>query len=158
MSKVVIGFSAPIKRKIGAEAIKLWMGTDFSHVFLQIYSKYTEQTLIYQASHGYVHLITAENFAKENKVIAQFDLQISDEKLKNTIKNAQQLLGRPYGYLGLLRLVLHKLGTPIIGDGTKTFHCSELIATLFPELVTIDADFAEPVDLYRQLMQGECKI
>lgn len=160
MSKVSIGFSSPKKFKIGAEIIKLWMGTSYSHVYLKVYSAYTKQFLIYQASHGTVHLLTAASFEQNNVVVAEFDMSVQEPLLRNCLAVAQQLLGRPYGYLGLLKLGLHKLiNWPKVGDGDSSFHCSELIARLFPELCeNLAQDFVEPVDLYSSLTKRQSVI
>lgn len=155
MARVCIGFSEPVKTKLGAEIIKWWMGTEFSHVYLKLYSPYTDLWLIYHASHGMVHLREASNFYKENLPVAEFEMEIEPIRLRNTIKIAQQLCGQPYGYLGLVKLVLRKK-FKISGDGDRSFHCSELIARLFPELTEyckLSNDFIEPVHLYNVLKE-----
>lgn len=147
-----IGFSKPKGFKLGAQIIKWWMNAPFSHVYLLVYSKYTQQWLVYQASHGMVHCRTYDVFLEDNLVCAEFDLELPKDRLKACVTKAQQLLGRPYGYLGLIRIGLHKLGFPVSGDGARSFHCSEFIAALFPELVQKhETDFIEPIHLYRML-------
>ena len=159
MSTVIIGFSSPKSWKLGAEFIKLWQGgTKFSHVYMRVYSNYTEQWLVYQASHGFVNCLTYANFSSGNKICKEFSVDIEPEKLKNTIKIAQQLLGRPYGYLGLIKLGLRRFGIKWAGDDMHSFHCSELIATLFPEFIAnMDSDYVEPVHLFNVLQSMEGK-
>lgn len=151
IKQVIIGFSSPSRVKIGAEIIKLWMRTPYSHVFLLLHSNYTGLDLVYQASHGSVNCLTLDNFKKDNRIVDQFSILVEEEQLKNCLVAAQQLLGRPYGYLGLIRLALSKLGIPMVGDGLSTLHCSEFIGRLFPNLINKSADLVEPVDLYRAL-------
>lgn len=154
MTRVVIGFSQPKGCMIGAEVIKLWMGTPYSHVYLRVYSSYTEQWLVYQASHGMVNCLTYTAFSATNNTTHEYSVDVSDEALRSTVRKAQQLLGQPYGYFGLLRLVLRRLEIPVVGDGLKSSHCSEFIATLFPDLAEragITADYIEPVHLQKVL-------
>lgn len=153
MNSVVIGFSQPNKRKIGAEVIKWYMGTPYSHVYLRVFSNYTGQNLVYQASHGSVHLRTYERFLGENRPVKEFSLDVDNDRLKQTITLAQKLLGAPYGYLGLIKLVFRRKIHGFIGDDSKSFHCSEFIATLFPEIAykCEDLDFIEPKHLYAAL-------
>jgi hypothetical protein len=152
MSPVYIGFSRPKKFMPGAWLIQKWMGTQYSHVYLRLYSAYTEQWLVYQASHGMVHLIEWESFKEKAIIVTEFERLIPPADLKNTIKFAQKLLGSPYGYIGLARIALSKWFKPLLGDGEKSFHCSELIATIFPDLAEGKCkDYIEPVDLYVRL-------
>lgn len=148
---VYIGFSKPKKFKIGSWAIKTWMNTPYSHVYLRVYSKYTEQDLVYQASHGMVNCMSFEVFRQNNVIVSEFYKEISPENLRNCVKKAQQLLGKPYGYLAVLRIALKELGLDITGDGTKTYVCSEFIARLFPEFFKEDADFIQPKTLFEAL-------
>lgn len=178
MKTITIGFSSPRSFKIGAEIIKLWQGgTSYSHAFIKIYSSYTDLTLIYQASHGYVNCLEVSRFFKENKIVAEFQIQVPDQNLRDTIREAQLLLQAPYGYKGLIILgvsrilettlkkckkyqwcatLLDKVST--WGDGLQTFHCSELVARLVPEIIQYtqekDPDRIEPVDLYKVLDSG----
>lgn len=137
---------------LGAWAIQKWMKADYSHVYLRVYSQYTNQWLVYQASHGMVHLRLWKWFFSGNEPVVEYELELPEQDLKNTIKIAQQLLGQPYGYLGLLKIVLRRCGFKVAGDGLNSFHCSELIAVLMPELAKgMQADFIEPVDLQKHL-------
>jgi hypothetical protein len=155
MTQVIIGFSAPKSWKIGAEVIKLWQGrTQYCHVYLLVYSQFTKQWLVYHASHGMVHCLTYDNFKVKNEIIKEFSVFVAKSDFQATIKRAQQMLSQPYGYLGLIKLALRRLGLPVIGDNYRTSHCSEFIATLFPTLAaecSIDPDFIEPVHLHQIL-------
>lgn len=158
MKSVHIGFSVKNGFAPAACLIRAWQGgTDYSHVYLRVYSNYTDEMLVYQASHGLVNCMNYQNFLLNNKVIREFIVQLPDEDLKACIKKCQQLLGRPYGYKGLVKLAVAKVfKQKIQGDGENSFHCSELIATLFPKLAKdIDSDFIEPVDLYKHLEARE---
>jgi hypothetical protein len=152
---VVIGFSRPKGFKPGSLAIRAWMGfTSYSHVYLRLHSAYTDETLVYQASHGLVNCMHISAFEAQNKVVCEFVINISKENLRICVKKAQQLLGRPYGYLGLLKLVVRRL-LPVKGDNLRTLHCSEFIGALFPRLAeNIDADYLEPKHLFEAIKNG----
>lgn len=152
MRAISIGFSRPKGFKPLAWFIQMWQGgTPYSHVYLRVHSSYTNETLVYQASHGLVNCMHYDNFLAKNVVVDEFVVDIDQEGLRYCLKRAQQLLGRPYGYLGLLKLGLRKIGIKWPGDGLKTLHCSEFILTLFPDLSGKRGDYIEPVDLYKVL-------
>lgn len=148
---LAIGFSRPKCFKPGAQFIRAWQGwTPYSHVYIKVYSKYTDLWLVYQASHGDVNLVEYNRFAKENVIVDEFNFEVREERLRNMIREAQLLLQSPYGYLGLLKLGARKLLGVGKGDGVRSFHCSELVARLLPEikLQDIDPDFIEPKHVY----------
>lgn len=155
--QAVIGFSAPKSFKIGAKLIQLWMGgTPYSHAYIKLYSSYTGLNLVYQASHGHVNCIEYINFCESNKVIAEFELDVEAENIRSTVIRLQQLLQKPYGVIGLAKLVFCKLlGMRKIGDGESTFHCSELVARIEPKILELstqkDPDLIEPVHAYNAL-------
>jgi hypothetical protein len=158
MTQVLIGFSQPNKFMIGAAAIKWWMQTPYCHVYLRVYSRYTEQWLVYQASHGMVNCLTWTNFCNGNKIEKEFALNVDDADLQATVRKAQQLLGQPYGYLGLAVLVLRRIFPALKGDKYGSAHCSEFIACMFPQLAEQlhkEPDFIEPVDLFKVLSAAE---
>lgn len=152
MRIVSIGFSRPKGFKPLAWFIQMWQGgTPYSHVYLRVHSLYTNETLVYQASHGLVNCMHYDNFLAKNVAVDEFVVDIDPEGLRYCLKRAQQLLGRPYGYLGLLKLGMQKIGIKWPGDGLKTLHCSEFILALFPDLSGKRGDYIEPVDLYKVL-------
>lgn len=153
MRSVIIGFSRPKKFKIGAAAIMLWMRAPYSHVYIKVYSPYLSKWLIYQASQGSVHCITSDNFEKQNTVYKEIAADVESICLRNFTKRVYELLGSPYGYVGLAKIVLRRMGVPVSGDGNKSFHCSELVATLLPNKFSGSPDFLEPVHIYRELVK-----
>lgn len=159
-TSITIGFSRPSSPyAVGSYAIRLWQGsTPYCHVYLKVYSSYTGEMLVYQASHGLVNCMNYENFLSKNVVVNEFVLSVDRDKLKNIVKVSQQLLGRPYGYAGLAVLLAAKLigkwvpSSAKWGDGLATLHCSEFIGELMPELMSgANDDLLEPVDLYKAL-------
>lgn len=165
MSSVVIGFSRPkpLWMKPGAIAIMAWQGgTPYSHVYIKVYDAYTKETLVYQASQGMVNCMNYDNFSPNETIVAEFTEVIPDLDFKATIKLSQELLGRPYGYLGLAKLVLAR-GLRSVGlveswsSTMSTFFCSQFISTLFPRLAIATqrpSDDIQPSDLYSALKSG----
>lgn len=80
--------SSPIKYKIGAELIKWYQGTDYSHVFI-LYGDF-----VFQSSHGMVNVCHIENFLKENRIIDK--VKVEEEKVDTAFLTKE--LGKPYGY------------------------------------------------------------
>lgn len=154
MSKMVVGFSRPKKFKIGSLFIRAWQGfTPYSHVYLKFENRWLGVDVVYQASHGSVNCIEYNNFISNNFIVKEFELLVDDDVIRNAVRSCIFLLQKPYGYLGLLKLVCKKLfKLNYKGDGTRSLHCSELACIICPRLlIDKDPDFVEPIDLYKQL-------
>jgi len=154
MSKIVVGFSRPRKFKIGSLFIRAWQGfTQYSHVYLKFENRWLGVDVVYQASHGNVNCIEYNNFINDNIIVKEFVLDASDDKIRQAVRSCIFLLQKPYGYFGLLKLVLKKaFNFSAKGDGTRSLHCSELACIICPDLmVDKDPDFVEPIDLYKYL-------
>lgn len=132
--EITIAFSYPIKFKIGAKIISLFMNKPYSHVLIYWKSKSLNRVLVYQASHGNVHFIELNNFLKENKIIKEFKLEITETQYTQLIKQAIDLAGEPYDLKGVLLLgyykILNKIGISIDIKESKGYFCSELLANL----------------------------
>jgi hypothetical protein len=151
MRTVIVGFSKPIKFKIGAEIIKLFQsGTKFSHVYLRFFSPIAQRHIVYQASHGDVNCLALGTFLQENEIVAEFEYEMDELRFVKFIQYCIDNLQKPYGYMGLILLALKKL-VRVKGDGEKSFHCSEFAARALPEFKDGDFDFIEPVDLFEKL-------
>lgn len=156
MKSVVVGFSSPKKWMLGSEFIKLWQGgAAYSHVYLKLKHEKLGREMIYQASRGSVNCVTAQVFLEKNKVIAEFEYNIEKSRYLELVRYCVDSLGRPYGYLGLIRIVIRKLFKKIKGDGEKTEHCSEFAIRAAPELHDVDPDFCTPKDLYNRLKKSQ---
>ena len=156
MPSVIIGFSKPSNKfKVGSLAIRAWQGgTPYSHVYLAMYNPWADRTVVYQASHGDVNCISYDRFLDYNEVVEEFVLQMQTPALKSLMQYCISSLGAPYGFLGLLKIVLRRTFRKIFrvsGDGAKSYHCSEFVVRAMPNLIKADADFVEPVDLYKAL-------
>ena len=152
MKDVIIGFSKPNTFKIGAKIISMYEHTEFSHVYLRVYTPFADRHIVYQASHGYVNCLTYDNFKAGNDIVAEFIYEVKDEKCRNIIQYCMDHLQTPYSYLGLVEIACKKL-FKIKGDGDKGFVCSELAARAMPEFYRGDPDLADPKDLFNALSE-----
>lgn len=135
MNKIYIGLSKPVKWKIGAEAIKLWINRPYSHVYIRFISSNPKvPSNIYQASHGMVHFRTFDNFTKDNIVVKEWEIDITDEERVNILASCMQLAGEPYDTFNLLKIfsvdVLNSCGIKLKTFNGRGFICSELVGTI----------------------------
>lgn len=111
--------SAPKKFKIGAELIKFYQNTKFSHIAI------IKDDLVFQASHGYVNCVHIDNFLIDNHIIDVFE--VPDEIID--IDFVYKQLGKHYGYIQILEIAIKFLtGVKIlINNGNSQFICSEFV-------------------------------
>jgi hypothetical protein len=154
--KIKIGFSRAIGFKPFSWAIQLWEGTNFSHTYIEFYSEEFQQTLIIQASHGMVNVMTKDRFLKINKVVEEFELDIYKPEMFAAIRYAGQHLGKKYSLASIMLIVLKRLGikTKRLKDDSRRFHCSELVYVAFKDKLQLnyfDPDLITPKEVYNEL-------
>jgi hypothetical protein len=165
---IIVGFSTPKKTKIVPTIIKLVEHTSFSHVYIKIWSNTLKRYLVYQASGTTVNFCSTEIFDLKNKIIAEYKIEITEEQKINILQKCVDSVGKPYGVgslvgLGLVRFCAmfgKKINNPF-ADGSKTYICSEIAATLLLSLgFSFDhLDNLTPKDIYNKLrgMYGEAQ-
>jgi hypothetical protein len=168
MNKITIGFSKPKKFKIFAAAIQLLFGTPYDHVYIQFKSEFFSRGLIYQASKLMINFMGVDVFLAENKIVKEFDINISDEALKNLVQFAIDNAGKPYGMkeafgIGLVRVAEifgKKIDNPFRGR-TETYVCSVLAAYVLKNFsgVELGEDYEDmsPKAVWDILSQLEAK-
>lgn len=111
--------SCPNKWKIGAELIKFYQHTKFSHIAI------IKDDLVFQASHGHVNCTHIDNFLVDNQIIDTFEV---DESLVD-MDYIHRQLGKPYGYIQILEIAIkYFTGIKIlINNRDNMFICSELV-------------------------------
>ena len=154
MRIIRIGFSRPKKLKIGAKLITWWLNSNYSHVYM-LYTDDQGRELIFHASQGLVHLITKENFDKENETVKLVDLYLLDSNYQLFRDFYYSKLGSPYDYIDLIRVVLHDIGIPNMGINNSGFICSELCGQMLIDLFGCNfnkpANLITPKDIEREL-------
>jgi len=157
---IIIGFSTHKSFNLLSWVIKKVERTDFSHVYVKIFSKSLDRYLVYQASGLAVNFCGQDTFYAHNKDVAEFAIAVTPEQKIEVLKKCVDLAGKPYGMkdligIGLVRLaglIRWKIRNPF-ADGSKTYICSETAATI---LVVIGFKFEEldsttPKDIYEKL-------
>lgn len=122
---MIIATSSPIKWKIGAELIKWYQGTTFSHVLI------IDGDFVYQASQGYVNCMYIHNFLEHNRIIHTY--RIPDEIIDMEFVKSQ--LGKEYGFcqlaiiavLSVIKSIFSFVKFKYKGNGDQKFICSEFV-------------------------------
>jgi hypothetical protein len=114
-----IATSSPKGFKIGAELIKQYQGTKFSHILI------IKDNLVYQASHGYVNCWYIDNFLAANDIVHVYEVEDSIVDFDFV----QKQLGKRYSYLQILEISFKYLtGIKIlVNNGNQQFICSEFV-------------------------------
>jgi hypothetical protein len=164
MKNLIIGFSTHKKPTILGSIIKLVEKTEFSHVYVKLYSESLDRQLIYQASGLLVNFVGEEVFYEKNKDIMTFNIPITKEQQTKLLQKAVDNCGKPYGIKDLFGIGLVRLGRLFgirvknpMADGSATYICSELASSI---LVELGFDFSNldditPKDLYDKLMGSQ---
>lgn len=133
--EIKIGFSTTNNKfKIGANLIRWWIDAPFSHTYMEFNLPYIEDSLIFQAvGHG-VEIKPKNLFLKENVVVNEFTVTISQEKLVFVLNKFFNFIGSRYGFLqnvGSVFAKIFNLKRNPINDG---INCSELMAEILIDL------------------------
>lgn len=134
--KIYVGFSKPIKYKIGAKAISWWIGAPYSHTYVRFESSDPEiPSNVYHAAHGMVHFMTQERFHSINQTVVEYQIEVTKEERKAQLIKAMKLQSVEYSTLELVNIFLYDLCNKLGCDKVK-FHdpkgyiCSELVADI----------------------------
>lgn len=131
--KLIIGASR--NNLIGSKLIQWWTDANYSHVYARWTLKTQGRDIVYQASHGMVHYRSFDNFVKDNIVVREFVLDLTDEQFKKFSRKCIDLAGEKYSRLELLQIFIRD-----VSDGRLMFQdqpgyiCSELMCELLEDL------------------------
>ena len=141
---IYVGFSRPIKWKLFSSLIMLFLNTSYSHVYLRFYDAYTAKWIIFEASHGEVHLIEESNWKQNNIIVRESSFELDEKHRREVIRFAIDNLQKPYSIKNIFGIVFYQIfGKRILTDGHKAFICSELIALALDNKI----QFKKPLDL-----------
>lgn len=144
---MIIATSAPKKWKIGAEAIKIYQGTDFSHVLI------IDKDLVFQASHGLVNCTHIDNFLIDNKIVNFYEIPDSAVDMDFVYKQ----LGKKYGTMQLVIIPFLKLvKARTKGNGNSKFICSEFVGKALMLDWVDDITTPKQIDVYLKRTYGNC--
>jgi len=132
--KIIIGASRPIKGQLGSRLIQWWQNTDYSHIYVRWHLNFQERDIVFHASHGMVHQIELNNFTRDNTVVEEYILDLSEEQFKKLSQKAIDLSGTDYSYIELVQIFITDISKGKIEFiDQKGYICSELIAELLEE-------------------------
>lgn len=135
---IYIGFSTPNKWKIGAEAIKWWTKSPYSHVYIRFESSNEKvPSTVYHAAHGMVHFRSYENFLKDNKIIKEYKIEVLPSDRMDVLVHCMNISGDPYGFCELIKIfvmdVAHWAGKEVKFENGSGYICSELVGTILQQ-------------------------
>ena len=167
MKRITVGFSKPKAKFVPfADAIKKIISSDFSHTYIKFKADSFNRVLIYQASGTAVNFVAEERFLDHNTVVAEFDLEVSEEVFNKTLQFAIDQVGTPYGmsqifgilYVKALGLFGLRTKNPF-PNGSGNYVCSELVAQILKEIIGLqveqDLDLIDPKEVFELLQKNE---
>lgn len=138
--KIIIGVSR--NNLIGSKAIRWWIDADYSHCYVRWNLKTQERDIIYQASRGMVHFQAIENFIKDNEIVKEIELELTDDQFKKFSAKCIDLAGIPYSKLELLQILICDITNGYFKFADQHgYICSELLGDL---LNNLDIVFNKP--------------
>lgn len=151
-TKVIIASSRPKSFKIGAELIKLYQKTNFSHVLVII------NGTVFQASNLKTNTYSIKEFLKHNEIVEKFQI----DKSMCDFKFLFSVLGRPYGIGQIIKITLKYLLVTKVkiiksikfkDNGDQYLICSEYVGK-FLKLSWVN-DFTSPGDIITYLKKSK---
>lgn len=131
--KIIIGASRA--NKIGSEILQIHMSTDYSHVYARWWLESQQREIVYQASHGMVHFCSLARFTKDNIIVREFVLDITDEQFKKFSSKCIDLAGEKYSQLELLQIWLSDVSGGVLQFSDRDgYVCSGLMCELMEDL------------------------
>lgn len=154
MRSFTIGFSkSTIPFPIGSYAIRLYQGTEYSHVFVILdTARHLGSDTVYQSSRGMVNCMSLDVFLEENEIVEIHRIEVPDDVYVAIRNGLHSETGRHYGTLQNLGIPISDL-LNIKNPWKKGYNCSELIyekvlLPLNPDLsLHYDKDTVTPKDV-----------
>ena len=127
--KIIVGFSTARKTwKPLASLIRFWWGTKYSHVYLSWETPWGFREIL-EASGSAVRMREYEIWKKENKIIKEYEIEITRGEFAQVMIQLRSQTGKPYSWgqiIGLVIAELFKLKKNPIQDGPSGWICSEV--------------------------------
>lgn len=147
MKTVIIGFSKSRKKFAPLSQLICWIeGTEYSHVYAQFDNVNLENELFYQASGTAVNFMGSDLFHKNNEVVEEFKITLSDHDYYKLLDSAISRVGHPYSLsqlCGILVVRMFKIFGKDIQNpfGKKGYICTEIVAELLKEIYEFSDEF-----------------
>lgn len=156
--KIIFGLSRPKNSfNFFSKAIMAIEKRSFSHAFVVFSEPITNIPLVFQASHGMVHLCKRESFDTKNKSVKLFEMDITPEQFLLLWGYVIEKSGVPYSFAQILFILFNKIFKTKFGffkNGEKAMICSELcdrVLNIF-ELTRQEEDEVTPSDFDQRMM------
>jgi hypothetical protein len=145
MTTISVGFSRPKTWKPYAKMIMCIYKIDYDHAYIRLHSDKYKRDLIYQASGAAVNFMGAGLFDKNNTVVAEYPVTLTDPNYITMMQFAIDNSGRPYGVKAVIGLFFvtiaaafgKKISNPFNDNGETDF-CTQLVGYIIenflPEL------------------------
>lgn len=153
MQTITIGFSRGRGFKPFSSLIRLYQGTEFSHVYLRRKSESYDAEYVYQASGHSVNFMGLEVFLENNIIIEEYTVNISDEAFARLMQFAIKKSGKKYSKRQIVGIFLKNLGLNAIElKEDEAYICSELMAIILDDILGelelgCDKSFVTPKDI-----------
>jgi len=138
MRKVVIGFSTPKDFKLASSLIRLFEGSEYSHIFIKMEASKKSPLpfdKVFQASHGDVNAVVYDVFKEGNKIFHEYEVEVEDSKYFEIAKWLWFQLGKPYGFKQLLGIAFN---VKLSNNSDNRFICSELAGMVLKNHLSVD--------------------
>jgi hypothetical protein len=131
MKTLTIGFSKSKKfLPIGSWAIRAYMGTEYSHVYLRFYSESLSRSLIYEAVGKGVRFVGLPIWKQHSEEVKSYDIVVNDESYLKTLQYCVDNAGIEYGYLQNLGVFISDILNLNKNPLDKGKNCSEAVAEM----------------------------
>lgn len=156
MRIIIVGFSKPkSKFALIGQLIRLYTGAEFSHCYI----KFPASQLISQASKGTVNFTHEAVFLKNNEVVKEFHIPVTDVQFEQVARYAIMTAGKSYSVpqiIGIMIADLFRLNRNPLDVQKETFICSEYLGQILRLLgiqLTKHLSLLTPKDLYLKLRE-----
>lgn len=150
---ITFGFSKSKTLEPFGLAIRAIEKRSYSHVYIKYQDEFTGDMMVFQASHGTVHLVLESSFLNNSIVIEEYEMPVGKDVYFSMRKKMNRYLGLKYGFLQILNIMVQKLfrskDIKLMENGEQQFICSELgfsiLKEAYPALID-DQDSVTPSD------------
>lgn len=142
MEEIIFGFSTAKGFSPISWAIQKVEGTEYSHVYIRVFSKSINRWLLYHASRDNLHFTNWDAFQDENKVIEEYAIPVTEDEKSDILGFCVDRMGYKYGKIQLIgmgivriaKLWFNKEIDNPFSDDEKTQVCSELAGRVLQRL------------------------
>lgn len=157
MEQIEIGFSRPtnVLFPFGSWAIRLYQNSEYSHVYIKIFSKKLNRYMIYEAvGNGGVRFIGLDQWKKKAKEVESFNLNVESEKTIELLQFLVDTCGIDYGFMQNIGIVYANFFGKPKNPWRKGKNCSEAVAdflVLNGFKINKSHDLVTPKDIHKVL-------